>query len=98
MTPDCRLTLSEWIRLLARQLLGLGCPLIGRLAAGCTGGRIHHLMEAPMPLLLIVLLVLLLAGGGGFYWGGPAIGGSTVGLILLIAIIIALTGGFRSRV
>ena len=48
------------------------------------------------PLLLIIIL-LLLFGGGGFYIGGPAIGGSGLGLILLICAIVYLFGGFRSR-
>jgi hypothetical protein len=39
-----------------------------------------------------------LLGGGGFYWGGPVYGGSGVGLVLLICLIIFLTGGFRGKV
>ena len=35
--------------------------------------------------------------GGGFYFGGPAIGGGGLGLVLLIALIIFLMGGFRAR-
>lgn len=50
-----------------------------------------------MNTLLLVLLVLLLLGGGGFYIGGPVVGGSTLGLILLVCLIIYLTGGFRTR-
>jgi len=48
------------------------------------------------PILLILILVLLF-GGGGFYVGGPAIGGSALGLILLICLIMFFMGGFRSR-
>ena len=48
------------------------------------------------PLLLIVIL-LLLFGGGGFYFGGPAIGGSVLGLALLICLIVYLMGGFRGK-
>jgi hypothetical protein len=48
------------------------------------------------PLLLIVVLILLF-GGGGFYFGGPAIGGSGLGLILLICLIVYLMGGLRGR-
>ena len=48
------------------------------------------------PLILIVIL-LLLFGGGGFYFGGPVYGGSGLGLILLVCLIIYLMGGFRTR-
>lgn len=41
--------------------------------------------------------MLLLFGGGGFYFGGPAVGGSGLGLILLICLVIFLAGGFRTR-
>ena len=40
---------------------------------------------------------MLLFGGGGFYFGGPVIGGSGLGLILLICLVVYLMGGFRSR-
>jgi hypothetical protein len=50
-----------------------------------------------MNMLLLVLVLLLLLGGGGFYLGGPVFGGSAVGLILLICLIIFLMGGFRTR-
>ena len=49
-----------------------------------------------MNLLLLVVILLLLFGGGGFYFGGPVIGGSGLGLVLLICLIIFLAGGFRS--
>jgi hypothetical protein len=39
--------------------------------------------------------LLILFGGGGFYFGGPVYGGSGLGLVLLIALIIYLLGGFR---
>jgi hypothetical protein len=48
------------------------------------------------PLLLIIILILLF-GGGGFYLGGPVYGGSGIGLILLICLIVYLMGGFRTR-
>jgi hypothetical protein len=48
--------------------------------------------------LLIVLLVLfLLFGGGGFYYGCPVIGGSGIGLILVICLIVYFMGGFRTK-
>ena len=50
-----------------------------------------------MNLLLIILVLLLLFGGGGFYFGGPVIGGSGLGLSLLIALVIYLAGGFRTK-
>ncbi len=46
----------------------------------------HTLMN---PLLLIVIL-LLLFGGGGFYAGGPVYGGSGLGLVVLVCLIIYL--------
>ena len=46
------------------------------------------------PILLILLLILLF-GGGGFYIGGPVIGGSGLGLILFIVLIMYLMGGLR---
>jgi hypothetical protein len=42
------------------------------------------------------VVLMLLFGGGGFYFGGPVIGGSGVGLILLICLIAYFMGGFRS--
>jgi hypothetical protein len=43
-----------------------------------------------------MLVLVLLFGGGGFYLGGPVIGGSGLGLILLICLAIYLMGGFRT--
>ena len=48
-----------------------------------------------MNILLLVVVLLLMFGGGGFYFGGPVIGGSGLGLILLICLVIYLMGGFR---
>ena len=39
-----------------------------------------------------MVVLLLLFGGGGFYFGGPVIGGSGLGLILLICLVIYLAG------
>ncbi len=50
-----------------------------------------------MNLLLLVVVLLLLFGGGGFYFGGPVIGGSGLGLILLICLVAYILGGFRSK-
>ena len=50
-----------------------------------------------MNLLIIVIVLILLFGGGGFYIGGPIFGGSGLGLVLLICLIIYLLGGFRAR-
>jgi hypothetical protein len=48
-----------------------------------------------MNLLLLVVVLLLLFGGGGFYIGGPAIGGSGLGLVLVVCLVIYCLGGFR---
>jgi len=58
-------------------------------------GRHRRYIDA-MNILLLVVVLLLLFGGGGLYIGGPVIGGSGLGLILLICLVIYLTGGFRS--
>lgn len=50
-----------------------------------------------MNLLIILLILLLLFGGGGFYYGGPVYGGSGLGFVLLVIIIIYLVGGFRGK-
>ena len=50
-----------------------------------------------MNILFLMLVLLLLFGGGGFYFGGPVIGGSGVGLILAICLVVYLVGGFRTR-
>lgn len=48
-----------------------------------------------MNILLLLIVLILLFGGGGFYFGGPVVGGSGLGLVLLICLIIFLAGGFR---
>jgi hypothetical protein len=50
-----------------------------------------------MNILLLVVVLLLLFGGGGFYFGGPVIGGSGLGLVLAICLVVYLLGGFRTR-
>ena len=50
-----------------------------------------------MNTLLLIIVLLLLFGGGGLYIGGPVFGGSALGLILLICLVVFLTGGFRTR-
>ena len=62
---------------------------IAAVAAGC--------YLAPMGLILLILVLFILFGGGGFYFGGPVIGGSGLGLVLLICLIIYLMGGFRTK-
>ena len=49
-----------------------------------------------MNILLLLVVLLLLFGGGGFYLGGPVVGGSGLGLILLICLVVFLAGGFRT--
>ena len=55
------------------------------------------LLAWAMNLLLVLVVLLLLFGGGGFYFGGPLIGGSGIGLILVIALVVYFMGGFRTR-
>jgi uncharacterized membrane protein YccC len=50
-----------------------------------------------MNILLLMVVLLLLFGGGGFYFGGPVIGGSGLGLILAICLVVYLLGGFRTK-
>ena len=50
-----------------------------------------------MNVLLLLVVLFLLFGGGGFYFGGPIIGGSGLGLILLICLIVYAMGGFRTK-
>jgi hypothetical protein len=72
---------------------GLCSFTMGRRPHGnrAAAGYLHR-----MNTLLIIVVLLLLFGGGGFYFGGPVIGGSGLGLILLICLIIWITGGFRT--
>jgi len=63
-------------------------PIVGSLAGDYL---------AAMNSLLLIVILLLLFGGGGFYFGGPVIGGSGLGLILLICLVVFLMGGFRTR-
>jgi hypothetical protein len=66
--------------------------------------RGHESMETaqrgiilPMNILLPVVILLLLFAGGGFYFGSPVIGGSGLGLILLIGLIIWVMDGFHRK-
>ena len=43
-----------------------------------------------------MVVLLLLFGSGGFYFGGPVIGGSGLGLILMVCLIVWIMGGFRT--
>jgi hypothetical protein len=61
---------------------------IGTVAKGC--------YFTVMNMLLLIVVLLLLFGGGGFYLGGPVIGGSGLGLVLLICLVIFFMGGFRT--
>jgi hypothetical protein len=62
---------------------------IGPVALGC--------YPVVMNILLLLVVLLLLFGGGGFYFGGPIIGGSGLGLILMICLVVYLVGGFRTK-
>ena len=73
----------------------------GERFSGSMGRRPHRNHIAAcyftgMNILLLIVVLLLLFGGGGFYFGGPVIGGSGLGLILLICLIVFLMGGFRN--
>ena len=57
----------------------------------------HRDYAEAMNMLLLLVVLLLLFGGGGFYLGGPVIGGSGLGLILLICLCVYFAGGFRGR-
>jgi hypothetical protein len=59
------------------------------------GSRAAACYPDGMNILLLIVVLLLLFGGGGFYFGGPVIGGSGLGLILLICLVIYCLGGFR---
>ena len=61
---------------------------IGTVDQGC--------YPAAMNTLLLIVVLLLLFGGGGFYFGGPVIGGSGLGLLLVICLVVFLMGGFRA--
>ncbi len=68
----------------------------------CVGRRPHWkgaalCYLAGMNLLIVLLVLLLLFGGGGFYFGGPVIGGSGIGLLLVICLIVYACGGFRTK-
>jgi hypothetical protein len=69
--------------------------LLGRSPDGKGAGNRY---SSFMNLILLVIVLLLLFGGGGFYYGGPVYGGSGLGLVLLICLIICLMGGFRRRI
>jgi hypothetical protein len=69
------------------SVCGRGEDPIGSVAVAC--------YSIVMNILLVLVVLLLLFGGGGFYFGGPVIGGSGIGLILLICVVVFLLGGFR---
>ncbi len=45
--------------------------------------------------ILLILVLLLLFGGGGFYYGGPNYGGSGLGFVMIVCLVVYLLGGFR---
>ena len=71
------------------SLFSMGCSPHGNRDALCYSASVN--------LLLLIVVLLLLFGGGGFYFGGPAIGGSGLGLVLLICLVLYLVGGFRPK-
>ena len=50
-----------------------------------------------MNTLSLIVVLLLVFGGGGFFLSGPIIGGSELGVILLLCLAIFRTGGFSTR-
>jgi hypothetical protein len=60
------------------------------------GANSRQLSLPTRDILLLMVVLLLLFGGGGFYFGGSVIGGSRLGLILVICLVIDCLGGFRS--
>jgi hypothetical protein len=50
-----------------------------------------------MNIVVLLIVLLLVFGGGGFYLGGPLIGGSGLGLILLVCLVLFLTGNLGRR-
>ena len=60
-----------------------------------TGRRQHYFKS--MNTLSLIAVLLLLFGGGGFFLSGPVIGGSELGVILLLCLAIFRTGGFSTR-
>ena len=68
------------------------CRRAGFTPWGQSPGRV---MLRTMNLIILLIVLLLLFGGGGFYFGGPAFGGGALGLILVVALIVYVMGGFR---
>jgi hypothetical protein len=98
MTPSCVAGTS-----LSGKSRRANVQLDGERFSGSMGmGRRPHRNHAAvcylaaMNILLLMVVLLLLFGGGGFYFGGPVIGGSGLGLILLICLVIYFMGGFRT--
>ena len=46
---------------------------------------------------LLIMVVVLLLLGGGFYFGGPVIGGSGLGLLLLVCLVLWVMEGISSK-
>ena len=87
-----------WVRTVVKLTVGRRQRLAIRKNLG---ERPHGNRGAPgyiqaMNILLLMVVLLLLFGGGGFYLGGPVVGGSGLGLILLICLVVYLAGGFRT--
>jgi hypothetical protein len=74
----------------------------GERFSGSMGRRPHRNHAAvcyltAVNILLLMVVLLLVFGGGGFYFGGPIIGGSGLGLLLVICLVIYFMGGFRTK-
>jgi hypothetical protein len=72
------------------RILGLGC------CHASLGANSRQLSLPTRDILLLMVVRLRLFGGGGFCFAGLVIGGSGLGLILVICLVIYCPGGFRS--
>ena len=85
---------SHWRIPQAKQVIR--CEAFTQNPVGSAGGMFNGVNF--MNLIILLLVLLLLFGGGGFYFGGPVVGGSGLGLVLLICLIIFCLGGFREKI
>jgi hypothetical protein len=107
VVQECWITPTIWSlksSLSSERCASVSSPAIRRemIVVSAMGKRPHSNLaavcySAGMNMLLLIVVLLLLFGGGGFYFGGPVIGGSGLGLVLLICLIVYFMGGFRSK-
>jgi hypothetical protein len=65
------------------------------------GIKWFFLLEHPMTILLIIVLVLLFGGGGGYYahgrYGGTGLGG-VLGIVVIVLLVLWLFGGIGHHI